>query len=286
MEKWKLPSQSQDPLFQRTYLRPLYVQMRCPGCNKLYKIDTRDLKSQTPHFDCVSCKTMFTIEPDTRHSRKLITRTLGRVGNHTSRGVDFVESQPMNEKAEGLRSCPKCGGFSPRLSEECHKCGVIFAKIENLPLDSKLGALPSLMRAWQELMNDYSNVTKHMAFVDRCDDLQAVPFALKKYQDLKDAQPHDEIAQQMFQHTLFKNFAKPVEVVSGQWAKVQKWTDKVNWGRVVRLSPLFLALVLVTVGMSHGGLRNLIGIGTSIIFICLGMALFLKGRIHWQDFWK
>jgi hypothetical protein len=231
---------------------------------------------------------MFTIEADAKHPRKFVTRSLGRLASSLNPGVNFVESPHAAgpEKAEGLRKCPKCEGFSPRLSEECHKCGVIFAKIENLPLDSKMGALPSLMRAWQELMDDYSNVTKHLAFVDRCDDLQAVPFALKKYQDLKEAQPHDEIAQKMFRHTLFKSFAKPAEVVSEQMAKMQKWTDKVNWGRVIRLSPLFLALALVMIGTSHGGLRNLIGIGTSIIFISLGMALFLKGRIHWQDFWR
>jgi hypothetical protein len=285
MEKWKLPSQSQDPLFQRTYLKPLSVQARCPGCNKLYRIDTRDMKSSQPHFDCVSCPTTFTLEPDEKNPRVLRTRALGNVKYSSASQLQFAPS------AEGLKKCPKCETFNPRLASECRKCGVIFAKLEDLPLDAKTGALPSLVKAWQDLMEDYSNVTKHMAFVDRCDDLQAVPFALKKYQDLKEAQPHDKIAQEMLHHVLLKAFARKAEVVTENPSvrllrdQVNEWIDQVNWSRVARLSPLALSGLLILVGASNAGLRNLIGIGVSILFITLGLALITKGRIHWSDFW-
>jgi hypothetical protein len=279
MEKWKLPSHSDDPLFQRTYLRPLSVHVRCPGCNKLYRIDTRDLKSRDPRFDCVSCSTAFTLESDPANSRLMRARTLGarEAFSETSQLV-------VSHEAEGLRRCPKCECFNPRMASECRKCGVIFARLEDLPLDSKLGALPSLVRAWQDLMSDYHNVTKHLAFVHQCEDLQAVPFALKKYQDLREAQPQDKIAQDMFKHVVMKSIARKAEAVTEN-ETVKRIMTQVNWSRVMRLSPLIFSGLFVIVGLSHAGMRNLIGIGVSSLFITLGMAFFVKGRIHWEDFW-
>lgn len=277
MQKWKLPSQPQDPLFQRTYLKPLFLQVRCPGCNKLYKVDTRDVKSNSPHFDCVTCQTSFTVEGDARDPRVLKTKALGEIRYSKLAKLDFVE------KAEGLKRCPKCEAFNPRLSDECRKCGVIFSKLENLPLEAKTGALPSLVRAWQELMEDYSNVTKHLAFVDRCEDLQAVPYALKKYQDLKDAQPHDEIAQEMLSRVTLRSFARRAEAVAGP--SIQLLKEKINWSRVFRMSPLAISALMILAGASRSGLRNLVGIGVSVLFITLGLALITKGRIRWSDFW-
>ena len=277
MQKWKLPSQSQDPLFQRTYLKPLFVQLRCPGCHKLYRIDTRDLKSNSPHFDCVSCQLSFTVEADEEDARTLKTKTLGRVQFSSLSQLSFVE------KAEGLKKCPKCETFNPRLVEECRKCGVLFSQIENLPLDSKLGAFPSLMKAWQDLMSDYQNMTKHLAFIDRCEELQSIPFALKKYQDLKEAQPSDDIAQKMFHRILLRTFARKAEAVARPSLQVLK--DQVNWPRMARLSPLALSVCLILAGSVHADLRNLIGIGVSVLFMTIGLALITKGRLHWVDFW-
>ena len=293
MKNWKLPSPSFDPLFQRTYLKPLFVELRCPGCNKLYRVDTRDMKSTTPQFDCVSCHTSFTVEPDpqAQAQNSVTTRRI------QAKALDKIRYSPSTKKlnfaetAEGVKSCPKCETFNPHLSEECHKCGVIFAKLEDLPLDLKTGALPSLVKAWQDLMADYSNVTKHLAFVDRCEDLQAVPFALKKYQDLKEAQPHDEIAQQMFTHALLKSFARKAAVVADnakvRWLRenIESLREQVNWTRVARLSPFVVSTILILIGIGNAGLRNLIGIGVSIVFIALGLTLITKGRLHWSDFW-
>ena len=277
MQKWKLPSQSQDPLFQRTYLKPLFVQLRCPGCHKLYRIDTRDLKSNSPHFDCVSCHLSFTVEPDSEDTRALKTKTLGHVQFSSLSQLNFIE------KAEGLKKCPKCETFNPRLVEECRKCGVLFGQIENLPLDSKLGAFPSLMKAWQDLMADYQNMTKHLAFIDRCEELQSIPFALKKYQDLKEAQPSDDIAQKMFHRILLRSFARKAEAVARP--SFQALKEQVNWPRMARLSPLALSGALILAGSVHADLRNLIGIGVSVLFMTVGLALITKGRLHWVDFW-
>lgn len=278
MQKWKLPSQPGDPLFQRTYLKPLFVNLRCPGCNKLYRIDTRDIKSAAPHFDCVSCQTKFTVEKESGNARRLKTKALGKLQFSSASTLEFDES------AEGLKKCPKCHAFNPKLDEECRKCGVIFAKLEDLPLDARTGALPSLVKAWQDLMEDYSNVTKHLAFVDRCEDLQAVPYALKKYQSLKEAQPHDKIAQEMFQSVLLRSFARKAEEVAEN-PSIKALKESVNWSRIMKIAPLAIAALLIIAGASHGGLRNLIGIGVSILFIVLGLALITKGRLHWQDFW-
>lgn len=285
MEKWKLPSPSQDPFFQRSYLRPLSVCVHCPGCNKLYKIDTRDLRSKEPQFNCTDCKTVFTIERCGERSGATGQGATSAAYVSTSNiyQAKILSRPPVgNQIAEGLKKCPKCEAFNPILSEDCLKCGVIFSKLENLPMDQKLGALPSLVRAWQGLIRDYSNLTKHVEFVDRCEELNATPYALKKYLELKELQPQDEIAQQMLHRTLMKNFEKKAIDTGHWWIKKNPWilkvNQRINWSKLIRYSPFVLAGLMILIGFFSEGLRNLIGFGVSLSFLLVGVTVLFRSR--------
>jgi ribosomal protein L40E len=182
----------------RNYLAPLFLRLRCPSCEKLYRMDTRDVKSSEPHFECLVCQSVFGFEYPTSSPLNVPTKLIRR----SQARLEGKDLRPMD-----VKTCPKCAALNAKGSEECRQCGVIFARLNGLPLDSKMGALPSLVKAWQDLMSDYSNLTKHLHFVNRCEDLQAVPYALKKYQDLKEAQPQDQIAQEMLHRVLMRRFA-------------------------------------------------------------------------------
>lgn len=259
----------------RNYLAPLFLRLRCPSCEKLYRMDTRDVKSSEPHFECLVCQSVFGFEYPTSSPLNVPTKLIRR----SQARLEGKDLRPMD-----VKTCPKCAALNAKGSEECRQCGVIFARLNGLPLDSKMGALPSLVKAWQDLMSDYSNLTKHLHFVNRCEDLQAVPYALKKYQDLKEAQPQDQIAQEMLHRVLMRRFAVGAGLVKDH-PSVQAVVHRINWLRLRKMAPWFISMALITVGLTQPDAKNLAGIGASILFITLGLHLFLKGHISISDFW-
>lgn len=279
MEKFALPKVPEG-MGNRTYLSPLHLRTNCPNCRKVYRIDTRDIKSSEPHFRCLVCDSSFgfaypPMDPLNVEARLIQASLLP--SNQTA------ERRPMDVKA-----CPKCSALNAKGSQECGRCGVIFAKLESLPLDSKMGALPSLVRAWQDLMSDYDNLTKHLSFVNRCEELQAVPYALKKYRDLKDAQPHDQIADEMLRRVVTRKLSIPASWVSNQpavRAATSLVTQRINWIRFRKITPWLVSSLLILLGLYVPSLKNLAGIGASVLFITFGLHLFFKGRIELSDFW-
>jgi hypothetical protein len=256
-----------------------HFNVRCPSCNKLFRIDSREIKSSSPHFDCTVCKTRFSFDFPPENVNRIETRVVSQ--KDTFQLTDSVDQEAIPE----LRKCPKCGSLNPRLSKECLKCGVIFERVENLPAeDATLGAIPSLVKAWQDLMSDYDNLKKHVAFVDRCEDLHALPFALKKYQSLKEAQPQDDLAQKMLHRVLLRNIKTKAETTSS-YQRVKTLLSQVNWVRVRKLAPFVIAAFFILVGLSSGTTRNMVGVGAAILFLTLGLRVFLRGRLSLEDFW-
>lgn len=256
-----------------------HFNVRCPSCNKLFRIDSREIKSSSPYFDCTACKARFTFDFPPPNVNRIETRVVSQ--KDTFQLEDSVDQEAMPE----LKKCPKCSAMNPRLTKECIKCGVIFERVESVPAsDAALGAIPSLMKAWQDLLSDYDNLKKHVAFVDRCEDLHALPFALKKYQSLKEAQPQDDLAQTMLHRVLLRNIgtkAKNLSLVQ----KSQEALSKVNWVRVRKLAPMIIGLLLVLIGLTTNSYRNMVGVGAALLFLTIGLTVFIKGRLSIEDFW-
>jgi phage FluMu protein Com len=315
-----------------------HFNVRCPGCNKLYRVDSREIKSTQPHFSCSACHVVFSFDFPPKQLARVETRVVQvstsainksadvasnsvsshydvlksnndhrTVGDSGAVGVGAVNTLGVGktlprfgktsnlqfqEGEAALKSCPKCAAKNPRLSKECIKCGVIFEKLENLPLDPKIGALPSLVRMWQDLMRDYENLAKHLEFVDRCEDLEALPFAMSKYQELKSIQPQDSLAEEMFQAVWLKNFRHRAEKIPGMRRLLdrtegawQKAVQALPWARILRFSPYVVSSMMILVGLINQGSRNLVGTGSALLFLSLGILFLWKGRIHWKDLW-
>lgn len=270
------PPGNNPSVFGRTYLAPLFLRTRCPHCQKLYRIDTRDIRSSEPHFQCMVCESTFAFSYPPENPLHVKTRLLK---------ASLLPSAPVAERRPlDVKACPKCNTLNAKGAKQCGHCNVIFSRLDGLPLDAKLGALPSLVKAWHDLMSDYDNLAKHMAFVHRCEDLQALPYALKKYRDLKEAQPQDQIAHEMLHRVLGQGFVRPANWISNNPA-VRQMVSRIHWARLRKVAPWALAGLLILLGLTQPSLKNLGGIGASILFITFGLHLFFKGRIELSDFW-
>lgn len=258
-----------------------HFNVRCPSCNKLYRINSKEIHSSTPHFECQACTTQFAFDYPPKMTGPIETRVVELPKLEKLEAVPEAAAQQPE-----LKACPKCLVMNPRLNTECVKCGVIFARLEGLPADAKaVKATPGLVKAWQDLLGDYGNLKKHLAFVDRCEDLQAIPFALRKYQDLKEAQPHDETANEMLHKVLMRSMVRKTKSNPMTKAALEA-VEKINWRRVQKLSPLVLGGLLILYGLMSHGSRNMVGIGAALIFLTVGFTIFLTGRIRLADLWE
>lgn len=265
---------SSEPLFDRTYLKPLFVLFGCPSCGVRYRMDCKDLEESSPDFKCSSCESHIRLKTPIKNSRNVQVELL-----ELGVAVPPAKKLLVNSQRD-VRKCPKCSSLQSKGSDECGKCGVIFSRLDGLPLEQQLGAIPSLVKAWQELMSDYSNLRKHFEFVDRCEDLRAIPFALKKYEELKSVQPQDEIAQSMLQKVIMRRFSA-VSPDQYPWVRVvMNW----QWTRIFRLAPLALGLALIVIGLAFPSLRNLVGLGVATGFVTIGFVVFSTGRFDLRDF--
>ncbi len=231
--------------------------IRCPQCFKLYSVVQKNSKS---HFLCQVCQAQFQINFNSPENGVLKTQ-----------GLALPQISKVSGAAEGFKKCSECQAQNPRSSTECYKCHRVFDRVEGLTAELKqLGALPSLMKAWQDLMNNYDQVQKHLSFVDQCEDLHALPFALRKYQELKQAQPHDPTAKTMWQNVFFRTLKKKAK--------------SLNWKRGLKLAPLILGCSFIFIGFVNPAQRNMIGFGLSILLFTLGFYYLTRGRIHLGDF--
>lgn len=263
----------------------LAYDFRCPQCFKLYKVQKADIHSSQPHFECQACQVHFTFDYPPKNPRTIYTRVVNTQLPKLLNG----KIQEIKSKRAELKKCPKCQTLNPRSATDCIKCQIVFEKYESVTTaDAKAGGVPSLIKAWQDLMHDYNNLTKHMAFVDRCEEMHALPFALKKYKELKEVQPHDSLAQQMVNSVLMKALEKRVKSAAGLplVQKIIARAQEIPWKKIIRLSPFVISVLMILIGAVNLGQRNLVGIGASLLLLTLGLTWFVKGRIHLDDFLK
>lgn len=302
------------------------LEFRCPQCYKLYKVRSEDIHSSRPQFECHICHAQFEFDFPPKNLHAIFTRTLAlpqiakldKKMNHLEQvhksnmdapnsGVfkikiakaqkilidkvvrsSVTNSVQIQVKRESnsveFKTCPKCQALNPRSMKECYKCGVVLEKAET----ARTGAFPSLLKLWHDLMHDYSNITRHMEFIDRCEEMHALPFALKKYKELKEVQPQDGLANQMLDSVLIKSFSKKA---SGLFKnKYFHFLKEIPYANLARVSPLALALLGILIGSFSYSSRNFAGGGVALLVLILGFKVVGKNPRSWQDlvkeFWR
>lgn len=251
-----------NPLPTSTAFSSAVFSVRCPQCLKLYRVQRQDVHSAKPRFECVVCQAHFQVETLKGEAKARTVKLPQLAQLQQARAVQSRQGHAME-----LKLCPKCQILNPQTADDCRKCGVVFRKLELMDGDPDLR--PSLARAWRELLQDYQNVKKHFAFLDQCEDLQALPLALRKYEELKRLQPQDPLPRQMWL-AAFQRAVASTQVLGWQ---------KVDWSLVIRFGPYVLAIALIFSGLLHWGSPNLTGFGATVLLLAAGTRLFLHGKL-------
>lgn len=181
--------------------------------------------------------------------------------------------------AQEMKSCQKCGALNGRRAKECYSCHVIFEKLEGLPKDPSLKAQPSLVRKWKNLVENFENEELHDEFIRSCHELDALRFAVLKYEDLKAAQGGDPQCDQMI-----ARINSLMMVGLSQKPKTNAAVEKPKWNKYLYWGPFGLSAFLILLGMINLGHRNLIGVGVALACMTAGLIVMIKGRISASDF--
>lgn len=258
---------------------PPVIDFRCPTCSKLYEVDSRLIKSSSPHFDCVVCGEVFCFSFPPVDWHHVETH---KIGNRNS----------ASQKIE--KACPKCSALNMNSAQECYSCQVVFQNYELLKREDYPNALPSLVNLWQVYVQDYENSEKQNEFLQKCFALNQLDYAKAKMTSLKKvmgeedtycAQAWSEL-EKMFKAKSQQNQRAAQQInLKLDFNSLMKYLGVfLRQRRVLYCGPLFLALLMILFGTFSHGHRNTVGPGVAIIILHMGLIYTFKGRISLSDF--
>lgn len=247
---------------------PEKLHMRCPSCAKLYEVEEKDIHSSEPQFQCVACQTRFTFSYPPIDFRNIACRICDAEGQDAF--DDMMKSQ---------RSCPKCGALSPREAEECYSCHVIFSRLDGLPQDPALRAQPSLVRKWKAVVDDFENEKAHEDFIESCQRLEALNFAVSKYIDMKQALGGDEVCEQRLRQLQALQDLALRQSVQPAASRPAAPAVVYNLKSILVYLIYGVSLFLIVWGASSLGHRNLVGLGVALACLETGVLLTVRGRL-------
>lgn len=260
---------------QRVSESRVKLKIRCPHCTKLYEVDSSDIHSEMPLFQCISCATRFSFEFPPGDPAQVDCFAVDLPSMETS-----VTSSNAAQQQENMKSCPKCGALNGRRSKECYSCHVIFERLEGLPKDVSLRAQPSLVRKWKNLVENFDKQELHDEFIRACHELDASRFAILKYEELKAAQGGDPQCDQMIAriNSLMMVGLSQKPLGKSELLAKPKWHKYLYWG------PFGLSALMILMGMVNLGHRNLIGVGVALSTMAAGLIIMIRGKISLSDF--
>lgn len=265
------------------------LKIRCPSCTKLYEVESEEIQSEMPLFQCISCDTHFSFEYPPADPANVMTFAVPMkaappaeesVAGRQLEFSDIMSSTAVSVEQTEMKSCPKCGAMNGRRAKECYSCHVLFERLEGLPQDPSLRAQPSLVRKWKNLVNNFENEDLHEEFLMACHQLDALRFATLKYEELKAAQGGDaqcDIMLARIQGLMMVGLSQGAAPSKERAAK-PKWQKFLYWG------PFAFSAILILMGMINLAHRNLVGVGVAFAFMSAGLIVMIRGRFQASDF--
>lgn len=262
------------------------LKVRCPSCAKLYEVESEEILNEVPLFQCISCDSRFAFEYPPVDPQQVATFLVNV--NSSSQPQEALDvAQQQVSRAGGsvadseMKACPKCGALNSRRAEECYSCHVLFQRLEGLPLDSSLRAQPSLVRKWKNLLENFENENLHDEFIRSCHELDALRFAVMKYEEIKTAQGGDLLCDQMIAKI---NSLMLVGLSQNPGARSEEDLSRAKWQKYLFWGPYSVSALLILWGILSLGHRNLIGVGVALACMTSGLIVMVKGRISISDF--
>lgn len=280
------------------------LEFRCPHCQKLYTTDVSDVSENVSYFECFGCQTLFALEctvgsvgalfstyivpvtgvakakdySQTQSKQASPAFTLPElIGSSVSdTKLNFQLSSEIDFKVEAsakVTNCPKCGSVSVAGAKECYSCGVIFERYQLAHSEGEWAVHPSLVRRWRELVIDFDNAQKHEDFIQECHSLNSLPFARKKYVEMKALLGQDSDCDRYIKRVdgVARHLSAKSEFVLGAKESQQKPAEMSKLRKTLFSIPFAISLILIVVGMAGAHQRNLIGLGISLAVLSYGL---------------
>jgi hypothetical protein len=288
----------------RAPIMPAMTRTRCPGCQKLFAVETETLNSMAragvtrAEFTCTGelCRDAFAIElplpmdysnltilPAIRLSAipemEPVADLVAPAAPKTSEPPRSIIAAPLKSAkptAAYERECPRCGALNAASMNDCVRCGIIFERY-NMTNDAQLeeelalGGTRELALMWDKTLEDYEDRIRHDRFLNASRDANALSYASKKYSQILVAAPQDDIAR------LMRN--RIVAMIS-QRAESSRMPIRLNF-RIPKLNSmaLFGGSLLFFWGLMMPQLKNIMEIGLSLVLLSIGVRVALRSRI-------
>ena len=195
----------------------------------------------------------------------------------------FTFESEMTE-VERQYPCPKCEKLNPSQTSECQHCGVIMNvyegrqnQSERFPISQNVSA--SLKSKWNWVMDHYDDKDVHQRFLKAACLEGQLQYALNKYQNILEAHGRDEAALAMQKQIL----ALTVQdcIGSAELSRASKETPAAKgflYRSVFSIANVIVVFstILIALGYFIPSLRNLMGIGASVLFIALALRYHFK----------
>ncbi|QDK37144.1 hypothetical protein [Bdellovibrio sp. NC01] len=260
------------------------LKVRCPSCAKLYEVESEEILSDVPVFQCIGCDSRFGFEYSSElnlENQQIISAFLVQTAAEKAFAAQQQEHIAEQMASAEMKSCPKCGAMNGRRAFECYSCHVIFERLEGLPEDPSLRAQPSLVRKWKNLLENFENETLHDEFIRSCLELDALRFAIMKYEEIKTAQGGDALCDQMIARI---NSLMMVGLSQNPVVREETQSARPKWQKYMFWGPYGLSALLVLWGVLSLGHRNLIGVGVALACMTSGLIVMVRGKISLSDF--
>lgn len=241
------------------------IKVRCPECLKLYSVNSSEITEARPRFQCIDCRSQFWIAyPECLESQEVV-------------GQLETPSAERNASDRALRECPKCHKKSEGGLRDCPSCGIVFDKYEKrmAAKEDDFPASSRLKEMWKNVLQDYDNEEAHQAFVRGCQYENNLAYASSRYKSLIEIQGDDEISQKMR--------SEIVALASVKAAIPHQGRERLKKMRPGRRIPLrfstiiiFLSSMIIAFGYFFPLLRNMVGVGASILFFTLAIRFYLR----------
>ena len=263
------------------------IQVNCPECQKLFRVQVEDLGAGLVRFQCTRCQCTFGFDwpqpPGIEHIKALPV-------DQSEPSFIKAENQPSAEASvptlnQPMRICPRCQAKSPENLKECVKCGVIFEKVTRIKsgVPEVRPSGPDIVTRWEQVKSDYSNLASHEEFLKLCLSRNNLHYAGSQYRAVLAANPNEEIARKMQTRILelataayLANTPVNARTITGPDGQTIIFGEKATPRKRLSLSNIFM---IIGGGMVIGGLiipqvRGLIAVGISILVFVFSMRYF------------
>ncbi|MGE3757240.1 MAG: hypothetical protein AB7H97_05765, partial [Pseudobdellovibrionaceae bacterium] len=225
-----------------------------------------------------ACETQFSFHYPPENDEKIIVARVLRVD---------AGRQSLGVGGGRVKTCSKCGHENTWDAGECSYCQVVFEKLRDLPL-GKVRASGNLIKIWTDLVLDFGDQEKHLAFISQGERENCLEFCELRYKQYLEIQAFDETAQNYLRlvrlrhQQTHKEEEKPTFRPSF-WLKNMEVNKlkTLDWKKLsIKMSPYFCGILMILVGFFIGGLRNLVGIGAAFLILWTGLSLYLGDRFN------